>query len=91
MRVTIIRMSAISISAETWRLLVASWNCVTMVAGNFDLSVGNIAGLSQVMTASLYANHHANMWVGIVFGVAIGAGPRTSVGWMAGSCPTTHR
>jgi ribose transport system permease protein len=46
---------------------------VTMVAGNFDLSVGNIAGLSQVMTASMFANHGWNMWVGILFGVALGA------------------
>src|SRR4051812_13069684 len=46
---------------------------VTMVAGNFDLSVGNIAGLAQVMTASMYAHHGWNMWVGILFGVALGA------------------
>jgi ribose transport system permease protein len=46
---------------------------VTMVAGNFDLSVGNIAGLCQVMTASMYANHGWNMWVGIAFGIALGA------------------
>ena len=46
---------------------------VTMVAGNFDLSVGNIAGLSSVMTASMYAHHGWNMWVGILFGVALGA------------------
>jgi ribose transport system permease protein len=44
-----------------------------MVAGNFDLSVGNIAGLSQVMTASLYANHHLSLVAGILCGVAIGA------------------
>ena len=46
---------------------------VTMVAGNFDLSVGNIAGLASVMTASMYANHGWNMWLGILFGVALGA------------------
>lgn len=46
---------------------------VTMVAGNFDLSVGNIAGLSQVMTATLYSTYHVNLWVGILAGVAIGA------------------
>lgn len=46
---------------------------VTMVAGNFDLSVGNIAGLCQVMTASMYSNHHWNMWLGILFGIALGA------------------
>jgi ribose transport system permease protein len=46
---------------------------VTMVAGNFDLSVGNIAGLCQVMVASMYSHHGWNMWVGILFGVALGA------------------
>lgn len=46
---------------------------VTMVAGNFDLSVGNIAGLSQVMTATLFSTYHVNLWVGILAGVAIGA------------------
>jgi ribose transport system permease protein len=45
---------------------------VTMVSGNFDLSVGNIAGLSAVMTASMYSNHHWNMWVGIIFGIVLG-------------------
>ena len=46
---------------------------VTMVAGNFDLSVGNIAGLSQVMTASMYSHHGWPLWVGILFGVALGS------------------
>jgi ribose transport system permease protein len=46
---------------------------VTMVAGNFDLSVGNIAGLSQIMTASLYANHHWGLIPGVIAGIAIGA------------------
>jgi ribose transport system permease protein len=46
---------------------------VTMVSGNFDLSVGNIAGLSQVMTASFYANHHVNLILGVFLGIAIGA------------------
>jgi ribose transport system permease protein len=46
---------------------------VTMVAGNFDLSVGNIAGLSQVMTASMFAHHGWPLWAGIVFGVVLGA------------------
>ena len=45
---------------------------VTMVSGNFDLSVGNIAGLSAVMTASMYSHHHWNMWLGIVFGIVLG-------------------
>ena len=76
------KTSSVFLTGDSLRVMVAGQAVigvltlgilVTMVAGNFDLSVGNIAGLSQVMTASLYANHHANMWVGIVFGVAIGA------------------
>jgi ribose transport system permease protein len=34
--------------------------------------VGNIAGLSAVMTASMYSHHHWNIWVGIVFGIVLG-------------------
>ena len=76
------KTSSVFLTGDSLRVMVAGQAVigvltlgilVTMVAGNFDLSVGNIAGLSQVMTASLYANHHANMWVGILFGIAIGA------------------
>ena len=45
---------------------------VTMVAGNFDLSVGNIAGLCQVVTATLYAKHGWGLWPGLIAGVALG-------------------
>jgi ribose transport system permease protein len=76
------KTSSVFLTGDSLRVMVAGQAVigvltlgilVTMVAGNFDLSVGNIAGLSQVMTASLYANHHVNMWVGIVCGIAIGA------------------
>jgi len=45
---------------------------VSQVAGTFDLSVGNIAGLSYVMTATLYAKHGWGLWAGVVAGVLIG-------------------
>ena len=60
---------------------------IPMVSGNIDLSVGNIAGLSSVMTASMYADHHVNLVVGIVIGIAIGAG----VGALNGLLVTTLR
>jgi ribose transport system permease protein len=76
------KTSSVFLTADSLRVMVGGQAVigvltlgilVTMVAGNFDLSVGNIAGLCQVMVASMYANHHWNMWLGIVFGVALGA------------------
>ena len=76
------KTSSVFLTGDSLRVMVAGQAVigvltlgilVTMVAGNFDLSVGNIAGLSQVMTASMYAHHGWNMWLGILFGVAIGA------------------
>jgi ribose transport system permease protein len=76
------KTSSVFLTGDSLRVMVAGQAVigvltlgilVTMVAGNFDLSVGNIAGLSQVMTASFYANHHVNLWVGIIIGIAIGA------------------
>jgi ribose transport system permease protein len=76
------KTSGVFLTADSLRVMVAGQAVigvltlgilVTMVAGNFDLSVGNIAGLSQVMTASFYAHHGVNLWVGILIGVAIGA------------------
>jgi ribose transport system permease protein len=76
------KTSSVFLTGDSLRVMVAGQAVigvltlgilVTMVAGNFDLSVGNIAGLSQVMTASFYAHHHVNLWVGILLGIAIGA------------------
>jgi ribose transport system permease protein len=76
------KTSSVFLTGDSLRVMVAGQAVigvltlgilVTMVSGNFDLSVGNIAGLSQVMTASMYSSHHWNMWAGIIFGVALGA------------------
>jgi ribose transport system permease protein len=76
------KTSSVFLTADSLRVMVAGQAIigvltlgilVTMVSGNFDLSVGNIAGLSQVMTASLYANHHLSLVAGILCGIAIGA------------------
>jgi ribose transport system permease protein len=58
---------------------------LTLVSGNFDLSIGNICGLSSVMTAAAYSHWHMPLVIGILIGVAIGA----AVGGMNGFLSTT--
>jgi ribose transport system permease protein len=60
---------------------------ITLVSGNFDLSIGNICGLSSVMTAAAFSNWHFPLVLGLVFGVALGA----AVGGMNGFLTTTLR
>jgi len=75
------KTSSVFLTGDSLRVMVAGQAVigvltlgilVTMVAGNFDLSVGNIAGLSQIMTATLYAKHGFGLWEGIVAGILIG-------------------
>ncbi|HET6817131.1 MAG TPA: ABC transporter permease [Mycobacteriales bacterium] len=58
---------------------------LTLVSGNFDLSIGNICGLSSVMTAAAYSHWHMPLVIGILIGVAIGG----AVGGMNGFLSTT--
>jgi ribose transport system permease protein len=60
---------------------------IPMVSGHIDLSVGNIAGLSSITTASMYADHHVSLVVGIVVGIGVGA----AVGALNGLLVTTLR
>jgi ribose transport system permease protein len=60
---------------------------LTLVSGNFDLSIGNICGLSSVMTAAAYSHWHFPLVLGLIFGVAVGA----AVGGMNGFLTTTLR
>lgn len=60
---------------------------LTLVSGNFDLSIGNICGLSSVMTAAAYSHWHMPLVVGLLMGVAIGG----AVGGMNGFLSTTLR
>jgi len=60
---------------------------LTLVSGNFDLSIGNICGLSSVMTAAAYSRWHLPLVLGILVGVAIGG----AVGGMNGFLSTTLR
>lgn len=75
------KTSSVFLTGDSLRVMVAGQAVigvltlgilVTMVAGNFDLSVGNIAGLSYVMTATLYAKHGWGLWAGVVAGIVIG-------------------
>ena len=76
------KTSSVFLTADSLRVMVAGQAVigvltlgilVTMVSGNFDLSVGNIAGLSQFVVASLYAHHGVPLWLGVVLGVLLGA------------------
>ena len=60
---------------------------LTLVSGNFDLSIGNICGLSSVMTAAAYSHWNMPLIPGLLIGVAIGA----AVGGMNGFLSTTLR
>jgi ribose transport system permease protein len=83
-------------SAASWRN-IASGQAVTgvltlgilltLTSGNFDLSIGNICGLSAIMTAAAYSRWHLPLVVGLLVGVAIGA----AVGGMNGFLSTTLR
>jgi ribose transport system permease protein len=60
---------------------------IALTSGNFDLSIGNITGLSSVMAAASFSHWHFPLVAGIAFGIAVGA----SVGTMNGLLTTTLR
>lgn len=60
---------------------------LTMVSGHFDLSIGNIAGLSSITTAALFSHQHVPLVVGIVAGIVVG----TVVGGINGVLVTVLR
>ena len=43
-----------------------------LIAGQFDLSVGNVAGLASIISAASYANWGFPIWAGILVGIAVG-------------------
>ena len=89
-------VSAAFNSAASWRN-IASGQAVTgvlslgilltLASGNFDLSIGNICGLSAVMTGAAYSRWHLPLVLGLLVGVAIGA----AVGGINGYLSTTLR
>lgn len=87
-------VSAAFNTAASWRNIAASQAVtgvltlgilLTLVSGNFDLSIGNICGLSSVMTAAAYSHWHFPLVLGLLVGVVIGA----AVGGMNGFLSTT--
>jgi ribose transport system permease protein len=61
------------VGSQTVLAIIALGSIVPLVCGQFDLSVGSVAGLASVLAASAYSNHHAPLIVGILVGVLVGA------------------
>ena len=45
-----------------------------MVAGEFDLSVGSVVGMTSIIVATCYGYYSLSPWIGIAIAVAVGAG-----------------
>jgi ribose transport system permease protein len=60
------------VGSQTVLAIIALGSIVPLVCGQFDLSVGSVAGLCSVLTASAFANHHAPLIVGILVGIVVG-------------------
>jgi ribose transport system permease protein len=43
-----------------------------LIAGQFDLSVGNVAGLASIISAASYASWGFPLWAGVLVGIAVG-------------------
>lgn len=52
---------------------IALGSIVPLTCGQFDLSVGSVAGMSSVFTAAAYAEMHLPLAAGVAFGVLLGA------------------
>jgi ribose transport system permease protein len=83
-------------TAASWRQIGSSQSVtgvltlgilIALTSGNFDLSIGNICGLSSVMAAASFSHWHFPLVAGIAFGIAVGA----AVGGMNGFLTTTLR
>ena len=61
------------IGSQTVLAVIALGAIVPLVCGQFDLSVGSVAGLSSVLTASAYARWDLPLWGGVAVGILVGA------------------
>jgi ribose transport system permease protein len=61
------------VGSQTVLAIIALGSIVPLVCGQFDLSVGSVAGLSSVLAASAYAKYHQSLIVGILVGILVGA------------------
>jgi ribose transport system permease protein len=60
-------------SSQAYLGILALASIVPLVCGEFDFSVGPIAGVSQVATAAAMSRFHAPLAVAILIGIAFGA------------------
>ncbi len=60
-------------SSQAYLGILALASIVPLVCGEFDFSVGPIAGVSQIVTAAAMSRYHAPLLVAILFGLGFGA------------------
>lgn len=60
------------VRSQTVLAVLALGAIVPLVCGQFDLSIGNIAGMASVFTAAVFARWHVSLPVGIAIGLALG-------------------
>lgn len=61
------------IGSQVVLAVIALGSIVPLVCGQFDLSVGSVAGLTSVLTAASYAKWHFPLVAGVAVGVLAGA------------------
>jgi len=61
------------LGSQTVLAVIALGSIVPLVCGQFDLSVGSVAGLTSVLTAASYAHWHLPLVLGILVGILTGA------------------
>jgi ribose transport system permease protein len=75
------KTSAIFLTAPNFRNIVGNESVLAvltlglllpLIAGQFDLSVGNVAGLASIISAASYANWGFPLWAGVLVGIAVG-------------------
>jgi len=60
------------VRSQTVLAVLALGVIVPLVCGQFDLSVGNVAGMASVFTAAAFARWHVPLPAGIAIGIALG-------------------
>ena len=60
------------VRSQTVLAVLALGVIVPLVCGQFDLSVGNVAGMASVFTAAAFARWHVPLAAGIGIGIALG-------------------
>jgi ribose transport system permease protein len=61
------------VGSQTVLAIIALGSIVPLVCGQFDLSVGSVAGLCSVLSASMFARFHMPLVAGIAVGILAGA------------------